>query len=594
MKYFFKLCFWWRGLSLFILFFLQCTFSFSQNENDKWIFGGTVFPTAPAALNFSNGNPVATTPSSSFYSGEPATAVSDFATGNLLFYSNSTTVYNSSHSIMPNGSGIMGCGSSTQGALIIRKPCNTLLYYLFTVDCIENSLTAGLRFSIVDMSLASGSGDIVASSKNISMWPSRVVEKLVATKHANGRDYWIVVHEWNSNNFLSFLLDSAGISLTPVISSAGAVHTSGNSSTLAGEGIGSMCISQDGSKLALVTGHGAMNVNEIFNFNNATGAVSGVISIPSNGEDYGVAISPDNTKLYTTTWVGFPLSGRLYQYDLTSGNASTINASETIIATAGSGQAFGALQYAKNGKIYLARVLGTALGVINNPNNPGASCNYVNAGVSLSSRVCRGGLANAVVYHATICAPVLLPVELGHFSAGCYSDNIIRVSWSSYSEINNNYFLVEKSLNGHHYSSIGKVEGKGNSSAYNEYEFYDTQFHSPLAYYRLKQVDFDGKFEYSTVVAVKQCDAYDAIRYYYSPVNNSLTIYPQHQFDKRGIRISVFTSTGQIIVHQEVSFENESLPVSISLPLLQQGIYLVSITDGIHISASRIISEGHP
>src|SRR4030095_6129011 len=163
----------------FYSFCLLICVSFSlvaQNENDKWIFGGNVFPTSPASLDFSGGTPVATTPSSSFYSTEPAASISDYTTGGLLFYSNSTTIYNKLHNIMPNGSGIDGCGSSTQGALIIRKPCNANLYYHFTVDCIENSLIAGFRYSIVDMTLAGGNGDVISGSKNVSLWGVKVVE----------------------------------------------------------------------------------------------------------------------------------------------------------------------------------------------------------------------------------------------------------------------------------------------------------------------------------------------------------------------------------------------------------------------------------
>lgn len=552
--------------------------SVAQNENDKWIFGGSVYPTAPASLNFSSGNPVATTPSSSFYSLEPAATISDYTTGNLLFYSNSEAIYNKLHNIMPNGSGIMGCGSSTQGALIIRKPCNANQYYLFTVDCIENSLTAGLRYNIVDMTLAGGNGDVISGSKNISLWGIRVVEKLTATKHANGRDYWIVAHEWDSNNFLSFLLDSLGISTTPIISSIGAVHTSGNLSILSGEGIGNMCISPDGSRLAEVAGTGAMCANEIFNFNNATGAVTNLISLPCNGLDYGVAISPDNSKLYTTTWNSFPLSGKIYQYDLTSGVAGTINASETIISSGSSGEAFGALQYGKNGKLYVARVLGTSIGVINNPNNAGAACNYVHAGVSLSGRTCRGGLPNNVVHHLDPCLIIVLPVSLASFSAECHENKSIKLSWTTYSEINNDYFIIEKSTNGFDYYETGTVDGSGNSAVLNNYEFYDTEISTRVFYYRLKQVNFNGEFTFSKVISIPGCQSNPGFDFHFVLNGSSLIISSDNPDIESPVNLIVFNSLGQMVFKQPLVFTQESDDNSVKLPRMSTGIYFVQIT----------------
>src|SRR4030095_4332500 len=80
-----------------------------------------------------------------------------------------------------------------------------------------------------------------------------------------------------------------------------------------------------------------------------------------------------------------------------------INASETVISTGAPSEAFGALQYGKDGKIYVARVLGTSIGVINDPDIAGAACNYVHSGVSLSGRTCRGGLPNNIAHNLPVC-----------------------------------------------------------------------------------------------------------------------------------------------------------------------------------------------
>src|SRR6185295_6032512 len=89
---------------------------------------------------------------------------------------------------------------------------------------------SGLSWSEVDMSQNGGLGDVVAATRNTLLWGpplhTKVTEKLTAARHANGTDYWIVVHEWGSNHFLSFAVTCGGISSIPVVSAVGAVHNS--------------------------------------------------------------------------------------------------------------------------------------------------------------------------------------------------------------------------------------------------------------------------------------------------------------------------------------------------------------------------------
>ena len=91
-----------------------------------------------------------------------------------------------------------------------------------------------------------------------------------------------------------------------------------------------------------------------------------------------------------------------------------------------------------------------------------------------------------------------LPVELVQFNADCQNNGTVKLSWTTASEINNDYFDVQKSFDASDFFSIGTVAGNGNSNTINYYEFIDEE--SGTAYYRLKQVDFDGKFDYSDVV----------------------------------------------------------------------------------------------
>jgi hypothetical protein len=95
-----------------------------------------------------------------------------------------------------------------------------------------------------------------------------------------------------------------------------------------------------------------------------------------------------------------------------------------------------------------------------------------------------------------------LPVEITSFNA-IAQNNKVMLNWITGSELNNQYFEIEKSNNGNQYEPIGRVAGKGTTSQTNSYSFTD---HAPLAminYYRLKQVDIDNRYKYSAVVTIK-------------------------------------------------------------------------------------------
>jgi Secretion system C-terminal sorting domain len=94
-----------------------------------------------------------------------------------------------------------------------------------------------------------------------------------------------------------------------------------------------------------------------------------------------------------------------------------------------------------------------------------------------------------------------LPVELSRFS-GKEEAGEVFLFWQTASESNNDYFQIEHSLDGRTFQPIGKVWGNGSTSEKQEYSFVHTQPEQGLNYYRLKQVDFDGKYEYSKIINI--------------------------------------------------------------------------------------------
>src|ERR1035437_2222581 len=309
-------------LSIILLSLLGSS-SFSQQQAWNWYFGQN------AALNFSTGSPVAIAGSAiSTYEG--SASISDGA-GNLLFYTDGSTVWNINNTAMPNGFGLLGNSSSTQSAVIVEMPGSDSLYYIFTADQGGYAgANVGVKYSLVNMSLNAGLGDITL--KNIPV-DSPSCEKITAVRHCNGMDAWIIIHGFESDTFKAYLLTNAGLSNTPVISTVGIVYDN-------------------------------IDTVEVFDFDNSTGLITNPITLPySTGAGiYGVSFSPDNLKLYVSEWGG---NDDLYQYDLTSNNQTTILASQYLVS---SGVSYGDVQIGPDGKLYVCVIGASALSVINFPN----------------------------------------------------------------------------------------------------------------------------------------------------------------------------------------------------------------------------------
>lgn len=359
MRFFFK-------FSFFLLVSFYTTLVFSQAETSVWYFGQN------AGIKFNNDNSITTLTDGQLNTSEGCATISD-SSGDLLFYTDGVTVYNKNHQIMANGTGLMGNWSTTQSATIVPKPGSATLFYIFTLDYEVHS--NGFRYSIVDISLNGGLGE-VTSSKNVLIYaPSD--EKLAIVKHSNNIDFWIVTHGWNSNTFYSYLLTSTGLSSTPVLSNSGTIINGSNENVW-----GYMKISPNGSKLAI--SHSLINC-ELMDFDNSTGIISNSQVIFNGLSSYGVEFSPDSQLLYISVSGSAPY--RIIQFDL---NSSNIPNSAIIFYENNNIPA--ALQLGPDNKIYVAEFNKSKLGVINNPNTIGIGCNLQFDAIDLASRKCQFGL----------------------------------------------------------------------------------------------------------------------------------------------------------------------------------------------------------
>lgn len=379
---------------LFVLFLILFV-SFSgipQEYTNNWHFGNY------AGLNFSSGSPVALNNSAMIAWGGCA-SISD-SSGNLICYTNGSTVYNKNNQVMQNGSNLMGdytYGNYGPSVIIVPRPGTTTTYYIFSVN--RNNTATGypdaLRYSTVVTTLNNGDGGVI--NRNSIVMQKTFDAKITAVKHANGVDYWVIVHESGTNKFYAFLVSNAGVNTTPVISQTGRLVTFPYTYYWWN---GYLKASPDGKRIANSYNHYYSYTNdsancEIFNFNNSTGVLSNPIELTISKYSYwyywganSIEFSPDGSKIYladhSNYWPGSVFD--LYQYDLNAGNQQDIQNSRTKIATV-SGNWYwwysGGMQLAKDGKIYVARYNSHYLGVINAPEQKGIGCCYQDSGVYL-------------------------------------------------------------------------------------------------------------------------------------------------------------------------------------------------------------------
>jgi hypothetical protein len=334
-------------LVLALLALSVCTTN-AQNAARNWVFG------RGAKISFVGNPPVPNASSvTTINTGEGSSAISD-ANGNLLFYTDGRTVWNKNNVQMPNGTGLLGNGSSTHSALIV--PCNCDKYFVFTTDAAENQYANGLNYSVVDMTLNGGMGDVVATAKNIPLL-AKASEKIAGVSDGLG-GFWLVAHTMGDNRFFSYhITPNIDCRLNPQsarISAVGSIYSGGT----AHFGQGQMKISPDGKLLA----HAGLTYSigspqsfvELFGFNTTTGAVSnlGTPTARDTSDDgfYGVEFSPNSDVLYATTIVR---NNFIYRYGNITVNKLT---SRTTIHAFGNFQyTVAALQLAPDGKIYIAR-----------------------------------------------------------------------------------------------------------------------------------------------------------------------------------------------------------------------------------------------
>jgi gliding motility-associated-like protein len=363
-----------------------CQFAQSQQETTYW------FLNSGNQLQFSG---TATLPGTTgIQSGVGSTSLKDNA-GNLLFVSNGAKVFNKNQAVMPaltNAS----LDANTNVLLSTPIPGSTSQHYLFYAKQPGFDAAVAIKYAIVDMALNGGLGDVTTYNNLVD---SGFGKAFTLVAKPGSADFWIVAHKQQTDSFYARLVTAAGISSTPVITRAGQGLDKTQNKYL------DLRPSHNGKMLAAFSyvnypGIFAYTIRfvEVFNFNQATGAVTNKVKTPTYPgyfiADAYVEFSPDNKLLYSNEYTAVPnlqpcgfASSSLRQYNL-----CYTDSTEFVEKSAQIGMSFsfcyfeymGRMQMGPDKKIYLPFSPTNKMRRIEYPNRIGSSSTFNTNAISFT------------------------------------------------------------------------------------------------------------------------------------------------------------------------------------------------------------------
>lgn len=179
-----------------------------------------------------------------------------------------------------------------------------------------------------------------------------------------------------------------------------------------------------------------------------------------------------------------------------------------------------------------------------------------------------------------------MPVEFLGISA-IQQDKEVLVSWSTASELNNNFFTVERSEDGVNFESIGFRNGAGNSNSLVNYYFTDVEPLSGLAFYRIRQTDYDGNSDVSSIAAIDFNSTPAQLTLFPNPVKQGASIGMVMTASNAGAVAKVFSYEGKLVI-EKPAIEMQSLIIDGSF---SKGLYTLMIVDNGVVQSGNFIVE---
>jgi hypothetical protein len=382
-----------KKISMLLILICPISLIIGQEKGDYNWFCGYESTSIPNNFighryNFNNKNDLISTISLPFRFKNANSSISD-SNGKLLFYTNGRMVVNKNHLLMPNGNNINKGNWSDRfwpnpisgypgDCLILNDPAynngyyilhQTPVYYPDGYDSIE------IRMSYVDMKLDNGLGDVVFKNQYFYHIQNLLYSYLTAIRHQNRRDWW-VLQPTNSTKIKTFLIDTSGIKVMPDQEANHLFTTEKSSSS------GTARFSPDGKHYAI---YNETDNLLIYDFDRSTGKLTfkkKMVPVDTSGIAIFCSVewSPNSRFIYTAT------SNYLHQIDTwETDHSKAIQLIDTYNGTLDPFRtSFFLMVLGPDCRIYLTPVDGSrSIHVMNNPNELGKACNFVQNGIKL-------------------------------------------------------------------------------------------------------------------------------------------------------------------------------------------------------------------
>ena len=368
---------------LLLLLLIPCKV-YSQGISNLWLTGydcGSGSVCGASVINFDFGFADTTHSNDISMSFSETNAYICDTFGQLLFYTNGIFIANALNDTMMNGDNLNPSLYTSQasiglnikqGDLILKQPGSDHIYYLFHETLFRDQSVGDYRvselyYSIIDMSLDSGRGAVI--QKNVVLLSDTLtIGSITACKHANGRDWWIVLHKSQGRRYYEYLFTPSGLT-GPFIQDIGY-------SVLPRDWSWQACFSPDGNKYANVF---TKDTIDVMDFDRCTGLFSNCHSIylKDSANARGVAFSASSQLMYVSS------TKYVYQFDI---NAVPIDSGKVLLdkfdvfaePIPPFYTAFFLAQLANDGKIYITTGNSTRyFNVIHHPDNLGLGCDFL-------------------------------------------------------------------------------------------------------------------------------------------------------------------------------------------------------------------------
>jgi hypothetical protein len=202
-----------------------------------------------------------------------------------------------------------------------------------------------------------------------------------------------------------------------------------------------------------------------------------------------------------------------------------------------------------------------------------------NVGTFVATGFCTGG---TITNSSGDCAMAIVPIELMDFQAHLVNNNAIELTWQTASEINNRGFQIERSTDGGVFNPIEFVKSQGDSKMFKSYQFIDNQFITNANnYYRLRQIDNDGKEMVSKTVSIKTASK-GKIVITPNPARTHVSL----NFEGEQGVLNIYDLVGKVVLTKKINANDAQL---IDVSILAAGHYILEITSNKQVFKEKLV-----